>query len=275
MLIREKFETHSFSNTERLIIDFILEKRFEIKEMTTKDIANATFSSPSTLIRIAHKMEFSGWNELKEAYLKEEEYLASHFNEIDANMPFTAQDSLVSISNKIARLKEESIEDTLSLIDYENLQKAIDLIEKSSGIQIFAISNNINLAKEFQHNMSRLQKRVDLMSSQGEYTYAAMNMDPTMCAILISYSGETTILANVSKILNARKIPYIAITNIGDNTISNNSDVTLRITTREKMYSKIANYSTSTSISYLLDVLYSCIFAQDYEKNLKLKMRNS
>lgn len=72
MLIRERLEECDFSNSERAIVDFILEKKLEIRDMTTKEIAQGAFASPSTLVRIAHKMDFGGWNELKEAFLKEE-----------------------------------------------------------------------------------------------------------------------------------------------------------------------------------------------------------
>ena len=46
------------------------------------------------------------------------------------------------------------------------------------------------------------------------------------------------------------------------------ADCVLPICTREKQYSKIATFTTDSSIAYVLDVLYSCLFALDYEKNL-------
>ncbi|EGE54575.1 conserved domain protein [Streptococcus parauberis NCFD 2020] len=41
--------------------------------------------------------------------------------------------------------------------------------------------------------------------------------------------------------------------------------------TKEKLYSKISTFSTDVAIAYLLDVLYSCVFAQSYDKNVKLR----
>ncbi|WRK52083.1 hypothetical protein SD457_16560 [Coprobacillaceae bacterium CR2/5/TPMF4] len=79
MLIRERLERCEFSNSERVIIDFILKEKMNIKNMTMKEIANATYTSPSTLIRIAHKMKFKGWNELKEALFKRRRILTNSF----------------------------------------------------------------------------------------------------------------------------------------------------------------------------------------------------
>ena len=43
MLIRDRLERCDFSNSERAIVDFILEKKLEIRDMTTKEIAQGAF----------------------------------------------------------------------------------------------------------------------------------------------------------------------------------------------------------------------------------------
>lgn len=275
MLIRERLERCEFSNSERVIIDFILKEKMNIKNMTMKEIANATYTSPSTLIRIAHKMKFKGWNELKEAYLKEEEYLQTHFLDIDANLPFSNDDTIMSIASKIATLKKEAIDDTLSLVRHDDLQKAVQMIKKTSSIYVFAVSNNGLITQEFAHNMSRIKKKVTICNLQGELVYSAINADIQSCAIIVSYSGETPILSRVIQALKMNGIPIIAITNIGENTVSRNADVVLRICTREKLYSKIATFSTDVSFEYILDLLYSCVFSLDYDKNLERKTKIS
>lgn len=275
MLIRERLERCEFSNSERVIIDFILKEKMNIKNMTMKEIANATYTSPSTLIRIAHKMKFKGWNELKEAYLKEEEYLQTHFLDIDANLPFSNDDTIMSIASKIATLKKEAIDDTLSLVRHDDLQKAVQMIKKASSIYVFAVSNNGLITQEFAHNMSRIKKKVTICNLQGELVYSAINADVQSCAIIVSYSGETPILSRVIQALKMNGIPIIAITNIGENTVSRNADVVLRICTREKLYSKIATFSTDVSFEYILDLLYSCVFSLDYDKNLERKTKIS
>ena len=109
MLIRERLENFDFSNSEQKIVTYILEKKAAIEEMTTKEIAEATYTSPSTLVRIAHKMNFSGWSDLKEAFLKEEEYLQKHFSEINANLPFQRNDTILSIAVKLLPWKRNPL----------------------------------------------------------------------------------------------------------------------------------------------------------------------
>ncbi len=92
MLIGEKLQTGDFSPSEQTVIAYILEQKLGLQTMTTKEIAQATFTSPSTLIRIAHKSGYKGWNELKAALIKEEEYLSTCKCGIDANYPFQKEE---------------------------------------------------------------------------------------------------------------------------------------------------------------------------------------
>ena len=64
-------------------------------------------------------------------------------------------------------------------------------------------------------------------------------------------------------------------TSIGDNTLSKHADCTLRVATREKLYSKIGSFSSTGSITFLLDILYSCVFSKNYQKNLEYKINIS
>ena len=123
--------------------------------------------------------------------------------------------------------------------------------------------------------MSRIGKRVEVCSLQGEFAYTAWLAKPSSCALIISYSGETPILVKAAKILKEHQIPTVLITNIGENSLLPMADCVLHICTREKLYSKIASFSTDASIEYLLDVLYSCIFRLDYDEYLQMKIRSA
>lgn len=89
--------------------------------------------------------------------------------------------------------------------------------------------------------------------------------------LLISYSGVTESLLRIAKLIRNKGIPILLLTSVGDNPLTKLANCTLRLATRERLYSKIGTFSTDTSISYLLNILYSCLFAQDYENNLALR----
>lgn len=272
MLIREKLEQGDFSNNERVVASYILEQKLNIKNMTVKEIAEATFTSSSALSRVAHKMNYKSWNAFKEAYLEEELYLESHFHEIDANYPFNRKDSFISIESKLARLYIETIEDTVTLNGYESLYQAVDIMQKTSGINLFGLSDNLLAAQQFQTKLLRIGKMSQVAAAVFEGSYLSRTCSIDSCAIVLSYTGETSELLKDAKCLKKRGIPVIAITSVGENSLSNLADCVLRICTREKLYSKIGNFSSLCSMNYMLDVLYSCYFSREYDQNLKIKL---
>ena len=273
MLLTEKMKDDIFSPSEKAIIHYMFEKFDLIRDKTTKQIAKETFTHPSTLIRIAKKLGFNGWVELKEHFLHEMEYLNRHFTDVDANFPFHEHDNLLNIANKLSALHQNTIKDTLSLFEYEDLQRATNLLYKAEEIKIFGINNNLILCHNFKAQMNRIGKRVSICSVDSEFE--AASSDSRTVAILISYSGESLVSQNILPLLQKRRTSIIALTSIGDNTLSKQADCVFRITTREKLYSKIGSFSTNSSISFLLDVLYSCVFSKDYQKNLQYKIKIS
>ena len=76
-------------------------------------------------------------------------------------------------------------------------------------------------------------------------------------------------------LLKQNKVKLIGITGGGNNYIRERVDCVLSISSRERLYTKISNFSTEESILIILNVLFSCYFARNYEKNLRYKTENS
>lgn len=276
MIISNKLElTHSLSKSEEVLAKYILNEKESIENLSTKDLANATYTSPSTVVRLSKKLGFSGWNELKEKYLEELNYLNQHFSNIDPNFPFNSHDSLMNVASKVGYLASETIQDTLSLLKNDELKKVIDLLDKSQMINIYGVSNSLLTAYDFKHKMLRINRPVEIMNLPAEQVFVASNSSSKNTAILISYSGETEELLQLAKILKKNKTPMIALTSIGENSLRKYCDCTLSISTREKLYSKIGTYSINNSIHLILDIVYSCLFKMNYNSNLEYKTKVS
>lgn len=271
MLILEKLQTEKFSDSQQSVVDYILKHKKSIKNMTVREIAKAAYTSNATLIRIAHKLHYSGWEEFKSDFLKEQEYLNRHFTKIDANIPFTKHDTLESIAHKVAELKKESINDTLQLLDENDLAKAGEILRNAEIINVIGINNTLILAQQFALKLGRINKMSFAHDPGGEVRYNHMLLRKNSCCIVISYSGESNYYMREIRNMKRAGVPVIAITSIGENSVAKEADVTLRMCTREKLYSKISWYTTETSINYILDLLYSVLFWEDFDKNIEYK----
>lgn len=266
MTILELMKATKFTGAEQLVVDYMQSQKYELANKTIKVAAKESFSSPSTFIRVANKMGFDGWNDLKASFIKELTYFEREISGVDLNIPFSNNDSVLSIANKITELKKSTFDDIVDLLSYKELTKAVDFLNKSKQITIFASSVNILLAEEFQFKMKRLMYAVNISKLEGEHIYDALNMEQDSCALMISYTGSSNKMREITDVLKEQNIPIVAITSFSDNILSQNADAVLHMATRERLYSKVGHYSTNTSVTHLLDILYSTLLPKTSSK---------
>lgn len=111
MLIEEKLTKQElFTTTEKRIADYIRRNIEAAVYMTIEELAKATYTSHSAIIRLCKKMGFSGFKEFRFELGWEVHQLIAQFNQtIDPNFPFSSEDSTQQIAKKMADLSIQSI----------------------------------------------------------------------------------------------------------------------------------------------------------------------
>lgn len=275
MLILDKLKNDEvFSDAEKSIAAYFLERQLSLEGESIRHVAQATFTSPATVMRFCQRMGFEGYADFRDAYLKETAYLSSHFQDIDANRPFLETDPPMTVAGKLSGLYSETVRDTLSLLNQRELETAVAILDKAQNIYIASAGVYSDLASAFRESMSKIGKTVIISPSTGVY-YEACYRNADSCFILISYSGETPRNIEAARRLGKRNVPTISITSYGSNTLADLCSCRLYISTRQKLISNLGNFSINLSVLYLLDVLYAGCFRLHYRENEALKIRFS
>ena len=152
--------------------------------------------------------------------------------------------------------------DTLALMDSAELAHAADLIDQAETVHMAAVSFPVLYAEDFQMKLRRLGRRVELISTVGEPRFAENLVRQNDCAIVISYSGTTPDTLALARMYQRCGIPVIALTSMGSNPLREMADVVLTLTTRERLYSKVAGFTSELSIKLVLDTLYGCLYVR-------------
>ena len=261
-----------FSHSEKEIGRYILNHGEEVLNMSVKELAKKTYTSPATIVRLCKKIGLKGYNDFKIKYSAELQYDLHHTDRVDVNFPFDKDDSHPMICHKLASLSQEVIEDTIKLIDFEQLDKIVELMNNCQDIDIYGSGNSLLAAMSFQHKMMRIKRNVNIKVLHGEQVFMTYNSNNNRLAIIISYSGETNEIIQFAQTLKEKKTPIIVLTSIGDNRLSHYADYILNIGSREKIFTKIAPFASQISIEYLLNVIFSCLFQKDYDDNVNHKI---
>lgn len=273
MLIVEKLKLkNALSETEEGIAEFLLKVGREIGAYSTRNLAEATYTSPATVIRFCKKIGFKGFDEFKEQFLKEIQYMEQQPGDVDVNFPFEKGDTLMKAANKVSRLYEETVKDTMSLMQHRTLQKATTLMKYSQCIYIFSAGTALNQAESFREKMLKIGKHVAITSNLRYQLYEAGCLSRKDVAMIISYSGETDTILQIAEACKRQSVPIIAITSFGENTLSQYATCKLTISTKESMFQNLGDYSSHISVNLILDILYSSYFLLDYDGNYQKKL---
>lgn len=270
MLIFEKLsEQERMTEVEKTIADYFLNIGHVIKEKSTRMIAAELYVHPSSISRFCQLIGYTGFNHFKEVYLKELDYLDSNFSDINPNRPFLPQDRDKVLGNKMATLYKETVEDTVSLMHHDSMQKATRMLLEAETIVISAAGDFIEVANTFRNRMLKIGKNVIIENRMDNFYFQAAYANKKQCFILLSYSGEVETLLLVAQKLVDLQIPFMSITSYGENRLANCSPLTLHLSTREKLVDTLGNFSSMVSLSLLLDTLYSGVFSENYEENYR------
>ena len=120
-----------FSDAEQSLIEWILNNDEKLLTMSTKELANATYTSPATIVRLCQKLGLKGYNDFKIRYAKEIDINKKNNMQVSANYPFKKEDSFEKISVSLAQLFKEVIDETQELLNYEDLDKIADGFNRS------------------------------------------------------------------------------------------------------------------------------------------------
>lgn len=264
------------NSTMSAIADYILEDRQRILKKSLQEVADETFTSKASAVRFAKALGYSGWKEFMRDYLQELNYQSQFQQDVDFNFPFSDGDKPEQIADSLRILARQTLDDTYENLDFEAVNRIVNLMQRADRIVVFCVSPHTYSAELFQRKMMSIQKPVEVAHPR-EMGLNARSLTQKDLAIIISYSGENpdSEPMKVVRYLKENRVPIAAVTSGGPNYLRKQIDTVLTMTTMEALYNKIATFSTEESVQYLLNILYACYFARNYERNRNSKVESA
>lgn len=274
-LLKKLQAKQNFTDTEERIADYILANLDEVPDMVIQQLAEKTFTSHSAIIRLSQKLGFSGYRSFKVALIHDIQSDKHAPTIVDPNFPFLPMDSSMAIAKKMADLTIETVRKTLVKLEKDKLNEAVDLLEKADKIFLFATGDSQIRARSYQNKFIKINKHLIIGDEYGESAWNALSMGKNDCALFISYGGNSPTHKKIIKYLNSMKIPCILLTANTEQETSKLCDLVIEVPYDEFDFFKVGTFSSQISFEYILDTLFSILYAREYTKNLNsLKKKN-
>ena len=261
-LIRLRESQDSMSATERSVSDYLLAHQGEAMGLSIHQLAEKTFASPSTVIRMCQRIGFAGYKEFRQAVTCE--VAVRRFNQQEERKEITQSDSLDDIVDKVTYKNIMSLEDTKSLIDTDILQTCVDLLRDARTVLLLGRGASLEAARDLNLKLLRLNKPSQINDDRHVQMLQAKNASKDDLAIVVSYSGETAEIIECMKALREKGTPIIAITRRVASPVAELSDYRL-YTTDSEAASHSGAMSSRISQLNIIDILFTAFANSEYE----------
>jgi len=254
------------SGAEKGIIEFILHDPKVIVGLTIHECAKASYTSPSSVVRLCRKLGFDGYKEFHQSLVYELALLDLDLKEKGKEITF--QDSLHDIIEKVTSKNILSLDNTAKLMDDNTVKACVDLMLQSRSICLFGMGASLLVAKDAYLKFLRINKPCIINDDWHAQLLQARNMISEDLAIAISYSGMTKEVIECIKAAKEKGAKVIAISRFEDNPLSKLADYNLSISATEFIFRSGAMSSRIAQLN-IIDILYAAYVNQHFDDSLK------
>lgn len=240
-------QLNNLTFTEKQVLYFIENNLEQAKEMPLTKLAEKNSVSTTTVIRLSHKLGYSGFSELKFQLRN----IHSEINSLKIAKPKNPMDQFLT-----------DLTTGLNHLDESKIGKAAKQIKEANKIIVISVG----LTKTAGEYLSKRLMQLNLSSS---YLYESHMIDlisnwvsDNDLFIFLSSSGETDTLLVAAEKLSHLPVPTIVLSNNPDSTLMQKADIGLSLSVKNLLYEGY-DISARSFLVILSDLLV------DYYRDLK------
>ncbi|WP_145471740.1 MurR/RpiR family transcriptional regulator [Staphylococcus pettenkoferi] len=232
---------HLLTKKDKDIVAFIEETEFTDDFSMINSLASAIDTSPATITRFAHKLNYENFQDMKFSLQQEKTVKPIE------NSP---------LIQRIHNYHQNVIQQTGEFVSEKQIQRFVNQLKRSRQIIYSGLGSSGLSATEFYYRTMRMGMKVHASLLSKSDTFVA-----------ISNSGETKELIAAANIAKARGAFVVAITNYEGSTLTQSADLVL-LTTDQKRINDPYFVNTQIATSFLVDIVSYLLLEDDYLRGL-------
>jgi DNA-binding MurR/RpiR family transcriptional regulator len=242
---------------EARVVEMVLGWRDFGEDTPLKEVARSAAVSDAMVVKIAKKLGFTGYRDFRTGLV---EY--RNLPTADLHREVSPEDSSAEIVQKVFRTAINALEETLSILDPDAFDRAVDLIYGARQRDFYGIGGSAQIARDVAHKFLRIGIRASVFDDAHMMLMSASMLGPDDVAIGFSHSGSTTAVLEPLALARRRGARTIAVTNYGGSPITRIAEVVLCSTAQgspllgENAAARIAQLNT-------LDAVFAAVAQRD------------
>ena len=257
-----------FTPAMRRVATVIRDTPSLVLDKTIYELAATCETSVASVVRFCQALGLSGYAQLRMSLATE---LGKETAQFGSNLILGAEiarsDTLQEMASKVASLEMLAIDETVSGLDYEALERVVAALDGAQRILLFGIGASQFVAQDLHHKLFRIGRNAFLLADPHEAWTAALLSPPRTVAVGFSHSGETADTVRYLEIARQAGALTIALTGSPDSALARAADECLVSRARESRLRAGAMVSRIAQLA-IVDCLFLGVASQRYEQTV-------
>lgn len=257
------------------IADFIIDNPEASKTITTKHLASECQVAESTITRFVHEIGFKNFQELKISiaeYLSAKQTSTISVEDKHVYEGINRFDDSNTIADKIFYRNIQTLEDTKSILNIEQINLAVDLIENADSLIFSCLGSSFVAAEEAVIRFSRAGKVCIFFRDESSQLISSAISGSNDVVLGISNSGQSATVIRSLQAAKKNDAKTIAITAYEESPIVRFADISIFTPTKNIQPSIGLDWESTASKTaqiYVLDIIYACYATRNHDKALR------
>ncbi|MCL6443293.1 MAG: MurR/RpiR family transcriptional regulator [Alicyclobacillus sp.] len=253
----------SLSSAEQKVADVVLADAEAAVYSSVTDLAERAKVGETTVIRFCRKLGFRGFQEFKLAVAQD---LVSPTEHVHGQIE--DDDSIEVMCQKITAFNTQALQDTLSLLQTEQLERAMDALIRGRRLFFFGVGSSGITASDAKYRFMRLGFNADCASDAHVIAMNAALVGKEDVVVGISTSGSTKDLVDAVRIAKENGAFIICVTHHARSPITQHADAILLAASKETPLQGGA-FSSKLAQIHVLDILSTLVAMRRKEQTFR------
>lgn len=246
------------SDTEKEMAMYLLRLGAEIESCRISDIADKFGVSDAAIVKMAKKLDFHGFKQLKDELLQYYRLPNSElFSEINL------EDDAKGIVDTVFNNSIHAIHETRVMLDLEALEKASLYIVEKKHRCFFGVGGSATLAADASHKFLRIGIRCETASDPHLMMMSAAILDSDGVVLAISHTGQTSAVLDAVRVAKRNGAVVVALTSYPYSSLAKEADAVLCSTSMSSPWTG-ENAAARIAQLNILDALFILAAKRDH-----------
>lgn len=265
MIIDKMNTLENLTNQEKAVVDYIIANPKALLEMSVNELANASYTSASTITRLCKKLGTKGYADMKFIYVSEYPEMMKLKDSLKV-VPFSRNSGIDDIIHTMPLIYSRAIDYTRSMLNRNTVIRVSNLMKRAQVIDLYGDGINFEIARNICYKLDEIGISANAYNSiQWNHCKRLQQDKIPSFSILLSHTGKNPSMVDAAKRLKQYNIPSLSITGNVDKRLLNLTDYNFQIMITENTFEFSTVIFTMSSL-YILDILVASLIVHNYDK---------